>query len=162
MLICPTVLSPLKLMDVLWGAEGRKWQDNDEVQDFTGLLMAYWRQLNEIVHDAASPDALPETQIIDIWEEDFPEQDGGIPMAAATLEWACGFQRATDFWPEAWGDALTRPDLAPHWEVVGWWAAFDRKKNQDRVIAGAEAEQRRTLNQSVIALARALRPGPVG
>lgn len=156
MLICPTVLSPLKIMDVLWGEQGRVWAAKDDAQEFAGLLMAYWNQLNGLVQNALAPNAPPGERILDLWEQDFPEELGGIAMAAATMEWARGFQLATEFWPAAWGDALTRPDLAPHWEVIGWWADFDRKENRDQMIA--QAASSRTLNQSVIALARVLRP----
>jgi len=160
MLICPTVLSPLKIMEVLWGEQGRVWADEDEAQEFAGLLMAYWNQLNDLVQNALAPDAPPGERIFDIWEQDFPEERGGVAMAVATMELARGFKRATEAWPEAWGDAVTRPDLAPHWEVIGWWADFDRKENRDQMIAHAESSPPNTLNGSLIALARALRPLP--
>lgn len=159
MLICPTVLSPLKIFEALWGEDGREWEDEDEANTFSQQLMAYWNQLNDLVQDAIHPEAPPENQILDIWEEDFDDSpESGLAMVMATAAWTTGFRRATELWPEAWGDALTRPDLAPHWEVVGWWADFERKKNRDKVIANAEAKKTRTLNPSVIALARALRP----
>jgi hypothetical protein len=72
--------------------------------------------------------------------------------------WAIGFRRATALWPDAWGDALTRPDLAPHWEVIGWWADFHEAENRDLVVENAESGTPRTINASVLALAHALRP----
>jgi yecA family protein len=161
MLICPTVLSPLKIMEVLWGADGRTWRDKAELQKFTDLLFPYWNGLNDLIQDALTPGAPPGTQILDIWEEDFEEEADGIEMAAATFAWAVGFRRATELWPAAWGGALSRPDLTPHWEVISWWAGFDQQENRDLMIAHAEANPPRTLNKSVLALARALRPtGP--
>ncbi|MBW7893852.1 MAG: UPF0149 family protein [Opitutaceae bacterium] len=158
MLICPTVIAPPKLADVLWGPKGRTWKNENEAQTFFTLLMDYWNQVSNLVHDALPADTPPETQIMDVWSEDFDDQpESGLAMTLASVAWAKGFLRATTFWPEAWGDALTRPDLAPHWEVVGWWAGFENPKNRDRVIAEAKAKSSRTLNSSVIALARALR-----
>lgn len=52
---------------------------------------------------------------------------------------------------KAWGDALTRTELAPHWEVVRWWKDIIQPGNKDRIADAAEA--------SVLALTRALRPG---
>jgi yecA family protein len=159
MLICPTVLSPSEIYAVLWGPEGKVWETADDAQEFSSLLMAYWNQLNDLVYDAITPGAHPDEQILDVWEQDFPDQEGnGIAMAAAMFEWARGFRRATELWPDAWGDALTRPDLAPHWEVVGWWANFDRQENRDKMVAAAESAPPRTMNTSVKALACALRP----
>jgi len=159
MLLCPTVLTPLKIMDELWGKEGRVWADQEEAQDFSELLMAYWNQVNDLVLNAIAPDATPDDKIFDVWLEDFPDEndEANKSMMVATCAWAIGFHRATQLLPDAWGDALTRPDLAPHWEVVGWWTDFEKKENRDKMIAAAESDQPRTLNAAVTALARALR-----
>jgi yecA family protein len=163
MLICPGVLSPLKALDAIWEAEDRVWESKEEAEDFIHLLMIYWNFLNDVVTQASAPDAHPDERIMDLWEEDFEDQKvdddvRGLAMTMATFAWAKGFRRATELWPEAWGNALTRPDLAPHWEVVNWWANFEVKENRDVMMAAAESATPRTLNPSVKALARALRP----
>lgn len=158
MLICPTVISPLKIMEVLWGPEGRTWEDPDEARKFTMLLMAYWNQVDDLVANALTSQSKPPDQILDLWTQDFEGENAGLPMAAATTEWAIGFRRATELWPEAWGDALTRSDLAAAWEVIGWWVGFLEKENRDLIVAHGEAKPPRTLNSAVLALARALRP----
>lgn len=79
-------------------------------------------------------------------------------MIAAMMEWALGFLRVTESWPEAWEDALERPDLAPHWEVIRWWAEFTKEENRDRIADAAEATPSRTMATSIVALTRALRP----
>ena len=163
LLICPKVLAPTKVFEALWGPEGRVWKDEKEMQEFARLLMGYWNQLSDRVQDALHPDAHPEEAILDIYPEDFDEldeQEGGISMAIATHDWTRGFLRATELWPEAWGDARTRPDLAPHWEVIGWWAHIDRQEDRDKMIAAAESTNPRTLDPSIKAIARALRPAP--
>jgi hypothetical protein len=71
MLICPTVLSPLKVFDALWGPAGREWKDQAEAGEFARLLMAYWNQLNDLVQDAIRPDAPADAPMIDVWDEDF-------------------------------------------------------------------------------------------
>ncbi|HVU24117.1 MAG TPA: UPF0149 family protein [Opitutus sp.] len=163
MLICPTALSPLKAFDAIWGEEDRVWESEEEAENFSQLLMAYWNYLNSLVQQAMASDAHPDEQILDVWEEDFEEREvaediRGLAMMAASFAWARGFRHATELWPDAWGDALARPDLAPHWQVVDWWADFDVKEKRDAMISAAEASTPRTLNPSVKALARALRP----
>lgn len=159
MLICPTVLTPTEIFAVLWGPEGKLWEADDDAREFASLLMAYWNQLDDLVHNAIAPDGHTGELILDIREEDFPDdKQGGLALAAANMDWARGFRRAAAQWPEAWGDALNRPDLAPHWEVVGWWAEFNVKENRDKMVAAAESAPPRTLNSSIKALARALRP----
>lgn len=158
MLVAPGDISMNGIFQVLWPEGTQAAHGRDAVQGFLDLLKAYWNQVNDRVLVAVDPHAPLGVQILDLWEEDFPEgETGGLAMAAATCDWAKGFRRAIELWPEAWGDAPTRPELAPHWEVVGWWAEFNRAENRDRIVAHAEAEPKRTLNLSVIALARALR-----
>jgi len=155
--VCPGIVMPTKVMDALWGPEGRVWADEKEAQDFAALLKDYWNYAGDLVRGVAAPDAAPGEQAIDIWTEDFPEDDPR-PMTAAMAEWARGFLRATELWPEAWGDALGRADLAPHWEILHWWAEIVQPGNADRIADAAEAPTPRTMIQSVGVLARALRP----
>ncbi len=72
LLICPTVLSPLKVLDALWGPEGRAWKDQAEAAEFADWLMAYWNRLNNLVHEAIQPGAPAEASLIDVWAVDFP------------------------------------------------------------------------------------------
>jgi yecA family protein len=159
MLICPTVLSPLKIMEVWADPKERVWESEEDAKVFLGLLMSYWNQLDDLVRDTLAPNAHPDDSMIDVWEEDLPDPaTHREEMLWAFSEWARGFHRATERWPEAWGDALTRPDLAPYWEVVSWWAGLDQRENQDRLLAAAQGEKPITFDQAVTALARALRP----
>jgi yecA family protein len=154
--LCPRPVSPAKLLEALW-PEGCAWESAEELEEFTALLMEYWNYAGGLVRDAAAPDAPPGAQAFDVWSEDFPT-DSPLPMMVAMLEWAGGFMRATELWPEAWGDALTRAELAPHWEVVRWWAEIIQPGNKDRIADAAEGTPSRTIAASVVALARALRP----
>ena len=156
LLLCPQVTSPLKVLDVIWGPEGRVWQNQDEAQEFADLLMAYWNQVNDLIHACVAPEAPAGTHPVDVWTEDFAEDDG-VHMTAAMFAWAIGFQRATRIRPEVWAGALARPDLAPHWEMLRWWAGLEQKENRDAMIAAAEAAAPRTITGAVTALARALR-----
>ncbi|MBI2511886.1 MAG: YecA family protein [Opitutae bacterium] len=164
MSLCPTVLSPLKLLDVLWGPQGKQWKSHEEMQEFMNLLMSYWNQVNDLILSTIDPDAHPDNNIIDIFSEDFDEfaaeegeETASRAMTAASIVWARGFLRATELWPEAWGNFLARPDLARHWEVIGWWAHFERKEVREKAIAAAESEPPHTLAAAANALARALR-----
>lgn len=155
--ICPVRVEPIRLLDILWPPGGPFWSDEDEAADFARMMADYWTYVGGLVEAAVAPDAVPEDLAIDLWPEDFPKEDP-LPTAAASKEWAMGFLRTTELWPDAWGKALTRPDLAEHWEVIGWWAAFEKPGNMDRIADAAEGTPSRTLAQSIAALARTLRP----
>lgn len=160
--VCPGQISSTELIDALWTeVGGRVWVDAEEFQEFTDLMTDYWNYLADRVRDAAAPDATEGDQPIDIRPEELPEDDP-LPMAAASMEWALGFLRATERWPGKWGDALERPDLVPHWEVVRWWADFVNEESRDRIADAAEGTPSRTLAKSVVALTRALREKPAG
>jgi yecA family protein len=154
--LCPRPVPPLKLLEALW-PEGRAWESQEELEGFTALLTEYWNYAGELVSDATAPDAPAGTQAFDVWSEDFPTEHT-LPMMAALVEWAGGFLRATELWPEAWENALARPDLAPHWEVIRWWRDLVQPGNKDRIADAAEGTPSRTIAASVVALARALRP----
>lgn len=155
--LCPQVIMPTKLITVLWGPNGRIWSDEEEAQEFATLLLEYWNYIGQLVQDCVAPGASAEAHPVDVWADDFEEGDG-MGFIAATFEWAAGFKRATEIWPEAWGNTLSRPDLTLHWEVIGWWANFDQNGNAERIHAATAAKPSRTIASSVAALARALRP----
>lgn len=156
--LCPQPISPLKLFDVLWGAEGRDWGNQQELETFTGVLMAYWNHVAGLIENCLDPDADPEVGPIDIRPEEYPLDDG-MEFAASMVCWAVGFKRATAVQPEAWAGALARVDLVPYWEVVNWWVTFEREESRDAIVAAAEKQPSRTLGAAVAALARALRHG---
>lgn len=165
MSICPTVLTPLKLLDVLWGPQGKQWKSHEEMQEFTNLLMDYWNLVNDLIADALAPDAHPDEVIIDLQAGDFAdlvEAEGQVmanaSMTLASAEWMRGFLRATTLWPKAWGNALTRTDLAAHWEVVRWWADFSREENLVRLQDATGISPPGRMDIAALALARALRP----
>ncbi len=155
--ICPEVVPLPRLLEVLWGPDGPVWTDEEEAKNFAEMLADYWSYVGGLIELAVAPDAAPEDRAVDLWSEDFPS-DNPIPFAAASKEWAMGFLRTIELWPEAWGNATTRPDLLEHWEVIGWWAAFEKPGNMDRIADAAEGTPPRTLAQSITALARALHP----
>ncbi len=157
--ICPHPVPPTKLLEALWGPEGRDWADEEELKDFSAWVADYWNYLGELVQDAVAPDAPPGNPAIDIWPDDLGE-DTTLPFMVVMVDWARGFMQTTKLWPEAWGDALHRPELAEHWEMVRWWAEFVGTGNKDRIADAADANPPRTIGASVTALARALRPAP--
>jgi yecA family protein len=157
--ICPQVVPPTQLLAKLWGPEGRVWTDTAEMEEFNSSFFPYWNYIGDLVAARIAPDASIEDQIIDIWMEDFAD-DQMIAFTACMIEWATGFMAATRLWPDAWGDALTRPDLAEHWEVVRWWEEFIGTGNKDRIADAAESKPPRNIGLSLTALARALRSVP--
>lgn len=156
LLLSPKNSGPLTVNEVLWGPAGRVWRDQDEAQVFYDLLLAYWNHVNDMILDCVVPDAPPESSPVDVWEEDFAA-DEGLELAASICAWATGLLRATEIEPAAWQAALQRPDLAPHWEVLRWWAGFLEQKNRDAVEAAAQYTPPRTIGGAVTAITRALR-----
>lgn len=159
--LSPVPVSPTELLEVLWGPNGREWEDASELEHFTSLLMQYWNYVGDLIAASIAPDATLADQAVDVWSEDF-EEDYVLPMMAGTIEWADGFMIATRLWREAWGDALARADLAEHWEILRWWAEFIDTGNKDLIADAAEAKPPRNIGLSVKALARALRSAPPG
>ena len=159
---CPTVVSPTQLMEKFWGPDGRVWQDQNELKDFFDDLQVYWNYLaGSVAACATAPADDPEMDPIDVFEEDFENPKGvneGMHM------WARGFMRATLLWPEAWGDALKRADIEPHWRLVRAWSEPGKLTSIAAMAVyrapDPAAERSRHLPLAVIALIRALRPGP--
>lgn len=157
---CPTGLAPVHLMAKFWGPGGRTWKDREELNEFTEDLRAYWKYLAaRVAACAAAPGDYPKVDPIDAFAEDFDET---TEMARAIVLWARGIMRATREWPGAWGNALQRADLAPHWRLVQAWSDPVKPENVAIITAhGAstpEAERKKHLSLAVIALICALRP----
>ena len=162
MLICPTAISPAKVPELLWGSAGRAWEGQDELADFLDDLRVYWNSLaNLIALSVASPPGTiqnPAPDPIDIYQEDFEAAEHMVP---ALILWTRGFLRVTEAWPEAWGNAISRADLAPHWTVLRAWSNPDQPGNLailEGGDTGSGSNIRSTLPNAVTALARALRP----
>lgn len=157
--VCPGMVPPTKLFGVFWGPEGRVWKDNHEAQNFISLLQTYWNYVGNLMHDAVAPDAHPDDPVLDLWQEDFPE-DNAPEYAVAAVDWAAGFLRTVELWPEAWAGAAQRADLAPHWEILRVWSDLEAKEARPRIQAAAKGDPLSPLATAVKALFRALRsPG---
>jgi yecA family protein len=155
LLLSPGNRGPAEAIRTLWG-DPSPLKDLEDAQVFMNLLTHYWNYLNERVLDTVSPDAIPGMTPLDVWEEDFAEE-GGLHLFTAIACWVGGFTRAVAQWPEDWRAVQARPELAPHWEVIGWWAQLEKQGNLARMKEAAEAEPPRTIGASIAAVTRALR-----
>lgn len=156
MQLCPEALSPALLVNVLW-PDKPGLANLEEAQDFMSILQDYWNEIVRMVADTVDPQAPPEATCIDVALEDFDDDDSA-GMMMAMRDWAAGFVRSTIIWPEAWGDAVGRTDLAPHWEVIRCYAKLEKSGSLKRLDQMQTEKPPRTLNGAVTALARALRP----
>ena len=159
---CPTVVPPAQLMEKFWEPAGRTWQDKDELNDFLKDLHVYWNYLASVVAAcAAAPEHDSEVDPFDVVQEDF---ENPKDVKEGIYLWARGFMRATREWPEAWGDALKRADLAPHWRLVKAWSEPGKLASIAAIAMyrapNPAAERSRHLPLAVIALICALRPTP--
>lgn len=156
-LLCPQPVSPAEIVTTLWDPTAPIWSHPEELEEFLSLLTDYWNNLSDLILAATAPDAPSESQVIDVWLEDFPE-GSEVYVLAAMAEWVTGFYSMTERHPEAWSGPLNRPDLAQHWEMIRWWANF--LENKDQIDTAMQATPPRNIGLSVTALARALRPPP--
>ena len=156
MQLCPQVIMPTKLFEVLWGPKGRKWKNQTEVQEFSKLLMGYWNQVSELVMESLDPSLAPAENCMDVYTEDF-EADDPESLTLALSDWAAGFVRATEYWPEAWAETLARPDFAPHWEILRCVANISSKDDALRLEKMKNESPPRVLGSSVATITRALR-----
>ena len=161
MSICPTKISPALVYELLWGPAGHAWRDDAELKNFRHSVLVYWDALNRLVALSAAPAITTDAEPPDPIDIDREEFESPVDMVTALTEWAGGFIRVTEEWPEPWGDALSRPDLAPHWAVLRAWADPDGPGNL-AIIKGSTtapgATPRLTLPRATGGLARALRP----
>jgi len=164
--ICLNPVTPAALLASLWGAEGHDWEDEDDLSDFTDDLRIYWNYAAQLFSIWQGPEGdEPNAHPIDIFPEDFPDVDEATRfahMAGAVMDWCKGFTRATRDWPEAWGVALDRADLKPHFDLIRAWSDPEGDPENLDIISGAKApnpdSHNRRLPIAVIALLRALRP----
>ena len=163
--VCPTLVPPTQLLARLFGPAGHTWRDADEAKDFADDLGVYWNYIADLIAAcaAAAPDDT-EADPLDIYEDDFDDIDDATKaeyLASAFINWAAGFMRATREWPDAWGDALTRADLAPYWRVVRAWADPDIPEHL-AILQGDEKSDESSRKASrlpfaILTLLRALR-----
>jgi hypothetical protein len=164
--LCPTPVTPAQLLARLFGPDGHPWRDEDDLKDFTDDLGVYWNMIADLFAAcAAAPAGDTDANPIDLYRDDFDESDEKIKiahLASAQVLWSRGFLRATREWPEAWGDALVRPDLAPHWHLIGAWAAPEKPESLETLRQSNPSLpgniQTDSLRQAILALLRALRP----
>ena len=97
--------------------------------------------------------------LIDVYEDDL---HGSNAIVTAFVWWARGFLRVTELWPDAWGGALARADLAPSWAVVQAWTEPEKPEHLAIVTADRSGKTYPTLPEAVGALARALRGPQLG
>lgn len=155
MQLCPQSLSPSLLLNVLW-KPAPTFVDANEAQAFLDILRHYWNNVAGLIAATVAVNADPEQTCIDVWEEDFDEDEGAV-MIVAMRQWAGGFMRATELWPESWGNALIRSDLSPHWEVINCFAKIEEPGNLQRMDRMAAENPPRTFDRAVTTIARALR-----
>jgi hypothetical protein len=157
LLLSPSLMPPLTIIDLLWGGpDGRVWRDQNEVQEFNDLYMAYWNEVNTLILDSISSTADPADTCIDVWEEEFALNEGPY-FLLALRNWCSGLVRAAALWPAADRDRLTRPPLGKHWELIVLFARIEEPGNSDRLDQMGCETPPRNLGTCVAALTRGLR-----
>jgi yecA family protein len=157
MQLCPESLSPSALVNVIWDPAGPPGlADLDEAREFLDLLKNYWNEVARMIYTTVAVDAAPDETCIDVWESDF-EPDDAPSLIFAMSEWARGFMRATEIWPEPWAEPLNRADLAPHWEVLRCMSDLGAPGIVEKIEQMAAERPPRNLGRAVATIARALR-----
>jgi hypothetical protein len=157
LLLSPDHVPPLTILKLLYGGPaGRVWRDQAEVEEFNALYMAYWNEINTLILDSISSTAEPADTCIDVWEEEFAPDEGPI-FLLALRDWCAGLVRATELWPAADRDRLTRPALGRHWELIVLFSQIEAPGNSDRLDQMGCETPPRNLGTCVAFLTRALR-----
>ena len=143
--ICPQIIMPAKFLGRFWGPKGHEWASPEELEEFMTNLQFYWNNTADVLAgclDAPPGDIWP----IDVYQDEFEDTAG---FARSLMAWCRGFVRATTEWPEAWGDALTRKDLAPHWALVRAWACPDTPANMELIEEVGRRESAKLRGQAL-------------
>ena len=155
MQLCPEFLGPAQLINVLW-PDKPGLANLGEAQDFLTILKNYWNLVVGLIGNALDPSAPDGETCIDLWQDDFEEGDT-VGLIVGMRDWAQGFLRATEEWPNGWSLPLRRADLAPHWELLRCFAEIDQPGNVDRIERMGAENPPRNLGRTVTAITRALR-----
>jgi len=164
MQICPSLLTPITLIELLEEIVGRPaFAGEDDVKKFMALAGGYWNLVADLLQETV--ESAGKLQPIDIDVEaldDAAEDEKGADMlkSAAMLAWTMGFKRVLDRWPEEWAEARSRPDLAPHFELIDVWMRLGDESRFEIIADAAEEDPPRTLAGSITAIACALRTPP--
>jgi hypothetical protein len=166
MLICPTFLSPLALVDWLEEIVGEPaFEAAEDVETFMSLAGGYWNTIADLILETVESGGTVQPIDIDmeaLEEKAENEDEADMFKTAAMLAWTMGFKRVLDRWPEAWAGARARPDLAPHFEMIDLWMRLGDESRMQTIADALEEDPPRTLAGSITAIACALRTPPVG
>jgi hypothetical protein len=164
--VCPQLIKPLSLIDLITGPDHPDWENRQEFQAFLDDVMTYWNYFADTYGSLLETDFDEEVDYpIDVVASDFiavPDDELHALFSESVTDWCRGFLRATRQWPEAWGNALERPDLAPHWARLH--ACADPANTEILRVEPATSltppAVSTALNLAIVALIRALRPQP--
>jgi hypothetical protein len=101
-------------------------------------LEAYWEEASRIVSEVADAADNDSPWPFAFRRDDFKRGEDGI---MAMSDWARGFWRSREAFPEAWGGALARDELAGHWRVVEIWGDPERLDREYTAIQSAGDDQ---------------------
>lgn len=155
MQLAPKILTPTLLLKRL-GLGDSQSSGVGGIEGTVIILMEYWNAVADRIAAVVGAPNADDAICIDIYEEDFEKGDL-VAVAMAMRSWASGFIQATELWPEAWGDALSRPDLSLQWEMVRRTSALETKENTDRIEKMIRDGATGGIFWAVNAIARTLR-----
>lgn len=147
--VCPGPVAPDYLLHALPSWEKNGFESEEAMKRFLENFTRYWKSIGDLL--ALEAEAGPSAESgIDITNEDFTTER---EVRDALRDWARGFCDTLASAPDAWGEAPSKPELAPHFAVIEKWAkaATGSKRPLDL------KRERSELDRALLALYVALR-----
>jgi len=147
--VCPKLILLNRALALFLHPGHPEWTTKEEAQEVAESFAVYWSHAGGLL---ASADANEEeSYVVDLHEDDETE-----PLPRIFSLWCRGFMRSFELWPEAWADALERPELQAHFDVLRAWAGAAETPAGKPYPKDDDAEDR--ITTAVVALYRTFKP----
>lgn len=147
--VCPKHITVKQTLALFLHPGHPAWTTKEEAQEVAGSFAVYWSHTGLLL--ASSDEDEEESYVIDLHKDDETE-----PLPRIFSLWCRGFMRSFELWPEAWADALRRPELEPHFSVLRSWAEAGDAPAAKPYPPEDDAEDQ--ITAAVIALYRTFKP----
>jgi len=147
--VCPKLITFKQTLALFLHPGHPEWTTKEEAQEVAESFAVYWSHAGGLLASAEADEE--ESYVVDLHEDDETE-----PLPRIFSLWCRGFMRSFELWPEAWSDALERPELQPHFTVLRTWAEAGDAPSGKPYPPEDDAEDQ--ISAAVTALYRSFQP----